>query len=96
VEPNSHLVYAFGLPHGMEWMWIAVVMLLLFGSRLPSVMRNLGGSVKEFKKGMEDSNAPPPAAPAQRIEGAVPRDPHGPASANISDVKNPPPDNKPS
>ncbi len=33
---------------------ILVVMLLLFGSRLPSVMRSLGKSVTEFKRGMNE------------------------------------------
>jgi sec-independent protein translocase protein TatA len=42
------------LPGGMEWLVILFVLLLLFGAKLPSVMRNLGGSVKEFKKGMEE------------------------------------------
>jgi len=31
---------------------IAVVVLLLFGNRLPSVMRSLGRGVVEFKKGV--------------------------------------------
>ena len=31
---------------------IAMVSLLIFGNRLPSVMRSLGKSVTEFKKGM--------------------------------------------
>ena len=36
----------------MEIMIIGAVMLLLFGNRLPSVMRSLGRSVVEFKKGV--------------------------------------------
>ena len=32
---------------------VALVALLLFGNRLPCVMRSLGQSVTEFKKGME-------------------------------------------
>jgi len=32
---------------------IAMVILLLFGSRLPSVMRSLGQGVVEFKKGVQ-------------------------------------------
>lgn len=45
---------------------ILVILLLMFGSKLPSIMRNLGGSVREFKKGMDTDpthNPPPPAAP---------------------------------
>jgi sec-independent protein translocase protein TatA len=32
---------------------IALVVLLLFGNRLPSVMRSLGQGVVEFKKGLQ-------------------------------------------
>jgi sec-independent protein translocase protein TatA len=39
---------------GMEqWIVIGLIVLLLFGNRLPSVMRSLGQGVTEFKKGME-------------------------------------------
>jgi sec-independent protein translocase protein TatA len=33
--------------------------LLLFGNRLPSVMRSMGRSVVEFKKGISDANELP-------------------------------------
>jgi len=36
----------------MELMVVASVLLLMFGNRLPSVMRSLGKSVIEFKKGV--------------------------------------------
>ncbi len=32
---------------------VAVVILLLFGSRLPGVMRSLGQGITEFKKGVQ-------------------------------------------
>jgi sec-independent protein translocase protein TatA len=40
---------------GAPWevMVILLVVLLLFGNRLPSVMRSLGKGVTEFKKGIE-------------------------------------------
>ena len=38
-----------GLP---EMMIIGVIVLLLFGNRLPSVMRSLGKGITEFKKGV--------------------------------------------
>ena len=37
---------------GTEMIIVAVVCLLIFGNRLPSVMRSLGKSVTEFKKGV--------------------------------------------
>lgn len=43
-----------------ELVIVALVILLLFGSRLPSVMRSLGLGITEFKKGVqgiEDDNA---------------------------------------
>lgn len=45
---------AFGMPGGWEWMAIGLVMLLLFGSRLPSVARSIGDAMREFKKGVND------------------------------------------
>jgi sec-independent protein translocase protein TatA len=42
----------FGMPGGYEVLVIGFVALLIFGNRLPSVMRSLGKSVTEFKKGV--------------------------------------------
>ncbi|WP_428306776.1 twin-arginine translocase TatA/TatE family subunit [Lacipirellula sp.] len=49
-------------PGPMEMVILGMVVLLLFGTRLPSVMRSLGVGITEFKKGlkgeeMPDSNA---------------------------------------
>jgi sec-independent protein translocase protein TatA len=41
------------MPGGYEWLIILFVALLVFGNRLPSLMRSLGGSVREFKRGMD-------------------------------------------
>ncbi len=41
-------------PGTFEWIVIAVVLLLLFGKRLPDVARSIGKSLTEFKKGMHD------------------------------------------
>jgi sec-independent protein translocase protein TatA len=41
----------FGLGH-WDLLIVAGIVLLLFGNRLPSVMRSLGRGVVEFKKGV--------------------------------------------
>ena len=54
-----------GFAGGYELVIIAGIALLLFGHRLPSVMRSLGRGVVEFKRGMsgigEDDEADPNA-----------------------------------
>jgi sec-independent protein translocase protein TatA len=41
----------FGIGYG-EMILVAMVTLLLFGNRVPDVMRSLGRGLHEFKKGM--------------------------------------------
>ncbi|REJ89162.1 MAG: twin-arginine translocase TatA/TatE family subunit [Planctomycetota bacterium] len=40
-----------------QLIFLLIVVLLLFGNRLPSVMRNMGKSVTEFKKGVRDAES---------------------------------------
>jgi len=57
-----------------EWIVILIVALLLFGRRLPEVMRNLGKGIVEFKRGVrgiedeidEESSRPPAPPPPQQ------------------------------
>lgn len=48
-----------------ELLIVAVIVLLLFGKRLPTVMRSLGQSITEFKKGVNDPDA---EAEQQRLD----------------------------
>ena len=49
-----NVILAFGFSPGpLEIFIIAVIILLLFGNRLPSVMRSLGKGIVEFKKGVK-------------------------------------------
>jgi len=43
----------FVMPGPLELIIILAVLLLLFGNRLPSVMRSMGRGVTEFKKGIK-------------------------------------------
>ena len=45
---------AIGIPNGVEWLIILVVVLLLFGHRLPGMARSLGSGITEFKRGLKD------------------------------------------
>jgi len=73
---------AFGMPGTTEMIIILVIALLLFGRRLPDIMRSLGGSVREFKKGMDvDAPTSLPAPPSTPVDGAVSRDPQPPTDS---------------
>ena len=54
LTPNPQSLALIGAPWQM--VVILVVVLLLFGSRLPSLMRSLGSSVNEFKKGIKQGS----------------------------------------
>lgn len=54
----SHLMsgktLAVGLPGPMEMAVIAIVVLVLFGNRLPGAAKSLGQSFTAFKKGIKE------------------------------------------
>ena len=52
-------MFGMGVP---ELLAVSLVVLLLFGNRLPSVMRSLGVGVTEFKKGIRGEGMTDPNA----------------------------------
>jgi TatA/E family protein of Tat protein translocase len=76
---------ALGAPHGFDWVFIALIFILLFGAKkLPELARGLGKSLGEFKKAKQDfetelnaslKEEPKPAPPTTPIPGAVPKAP---------------------
>lgn len=55
VKGPMHPIFALGLPHGLEWFWIALIVILLFGAdKLPKLARGLGKSLGEFKKAKDE------------------------------------------
>ena len=50
---NSILL--FGMPGGMEWIIIAVAVLILFGAKkIPEFAKGLGRGIREFKDAVKD------------------------------------------
>ncbi len=48
---------AFFSPGPWQFVIVLLVILVLFGNRLPSVMRSLGEGITEFKKGIKGGDA---------------------------------------
>jgi len=79
-------VAILGLPGGTEWIVILIVALLLFGRRLPEVMRSMGRGVVEFKKGIKgiEEDAEVEAAPRPRSKIPSPADAPAPSDKDES------------
>jgi sec-independent protein translocase protein TatA len=53
LSQTAPILFAFGMPGGMEWIVLLVIGLLIFGRRLPEVGRSLGRGIVEFKRGVK-------------------------------------------
>ena len=73
-----------GLPGGYEILVVGFIALLIFGNRLPGVMKSLGKSVTEFKKGV--------AGIEEDIDSAVTAD-KKPTATTTSSTTDPTPHN---
>lgn len=58
----------FGMPGGIEWIVILVVALLIFGKRLPEVMRSMGKGIVEFREGIKGVEKETEEASGKKIE----------------------------
>jgi sec-independent protein translocase protein TatA len=70
----------------IHWLILAVVVLLLFGNRLPSVMRSLGQGVVEFKKGLQGIEDEVKGS-VNKIEEQQPSQPQAKEPAKQSEVE---------
>ena len=44
---------------GIEWLWVLLAILLLFGGRkLPGLAKSMGSSITQFKKGLREDDEP--------------------------------------
>jgi sec-independent protein translocase protein TatA len=54
-----------------ELLVICILALILFGNRLPSVMRSLGQGITEFKKGLRDEDVAPQSPQSSPKDASV-------------------------
>jgi sec-independent protein translocase protein TatA len=51
----EHPLFALNFPHGAEWLFILLAIIILFGAdKIPKLARGLGKSLGEFKKAKEE------------------------------------------
>jgi sec-independent protein translocase protein TatA len=54
IESFRYIV-GIGMPQGLDWLWIFLFVLLIFGGKkLPEIARSIGKSMNEFKKGIRE------------------------------------------
>jgi len=78
------LAFMFGAPGVPELMIVAIIGLLLFGKRLPTVAKDIGKSIVEFKKGVRGIEDEVETSTYQQTET-----PRPPAEENYEEVTAP-------
>lgn len=71
------------IPTGWEWIILLIVILVLFGHRIPGMARSLGSGITEFKRGLKegtDSNGSNKLPPDQTSNQAGGKDQDKPKS----------------
>lgn len=58
----------FGAIGPWQLILFSFVLLLMFGSRIPGTMRSLGEGIREFKKGVRESDPSIESEPSRHIE----------------------------
>lgn len=54
VQMNIQPQLLISMPSGGEWIWIALIIIVLFGAKkIPGLMSGLGKGIKEFKDAKE-------------------------------------------
>ena len=67
MAPGDWSTIVISMPGGSEWLIILAIVALIFGTgKLANVGRDLGGAIKEFKKGIKDDDKPAPSAPTNQ------------------------------
>jgi len=52
---NMNSIFLFGMPGGMEWVLIALAVLIFFGAKkIPEFARGVGRGIREFKDAVKD------------------------------------------
>ena len=75
-SPITFVPAILGLESGIHWIILLVVALLLFGRRLPEIMRGRGGSIREFKKGIDEGGGNLDPNQHNQPDGATSRPPN--------------------
>ncbi len=58
-----------GMPGGMEWILIALVVLLLFGGKkIPELAKGLGSGIKNFKNAVKEDEKEEEVAKADKAD----------------------------